>query len=237
MRDRTTVTPSVTFPMYLLLVEDDRGDAEAVLDMLRTLGPANYQVVHEVRLEPALAHLARGSMDLVLLDLTLPDSMHGDTVPAVMEVCPSHTAVVVVSSAGDEELAALSIQYGVQDYLVKGRFDAFLLGRVMRYAVERQRLQRELADKQAQELAALKALVPFCAFCGKVRDRSTNEWLEPEDYITRYAAVDATHGVCRDCRAEQVATLLEQNERLAPSVRQLLGDILRRAVHSPIRKK
>lgn len=221
-------TPShVSFPLHVLLVEDDLGDADDVRRMLAEVGAANYDVVHVLRLEQVLAEIGRGGTDVVLLDLQLPDSARGDTVPAVMETCPPQTAVVVVSGAADLEFAALAIQYGAQDYVVKGAFDADLLQRVILYAVERQRLQRELRDKQEQELAALKALVPFCTFCGKVRDRASNEWLTAEEYLARYAEVDATHGICRGCRHEQVATMIEANKDLDSGVRKFLGNIFR----------
>jgi DNA-binding response OmpR family regulator len=132
-----------------LLVEDDPHDAQRVQDLLATLGPVNYDVTHAETLAAALVVLRKGMTDVTLLDLALPDSDRGDTVPAFMDACPSQTAVVVVSGVDDEELAAVAIQYGAQDYVVKGRFDAFLLGRVMRYAVERQRLQRELGEAAA----------------------------------------------------------------------------------------
>lgn len=227
MKTRAPTPSHVSFPLHVLLVEDDLGDADDVRRMLAEVGAANYDVVHVLRLEQALAEIGKGSMDVVLLDLQLPDSDRGDTVPAVMETCPPQTAVVVVSGVADLELAAIAIQYGAQDYVVKGAFDADLLRRVILYAVERQRLQRELRDKQGQELAALKALVPFCAFCGKVRDRASNEWLTAEEYLARYAEVDATHGICRECRHEQVATMIEGNEDLDSGVRKFLSGIFR----------
>jgi response regulator RpfG family c-di-GMP phosphodiesterase len=166
-------------------------------------------------------------IDSVLLDLQLPDSGRSETVPAFMPVVPPQTAVVVVSGVGDEELAALAIQYGVQDYVVKGHFDEFLLGRVIRYSVERHRLQRELREKQAQELAALKALVPFCAYCGRVRDRASNTWHTPEEYLERYAKVDATHGICRRCRHELAAQIVEEDDDLDDATRAGAAGLLR----------
>lgn len=227
MRDRTSTTPHVTFPLYILLVEDNPHDAQYVSELLAELGEANYVMEHVTTLADGVSVVARGNMDLALLDLSLPDSEHGDTVPAFMTACPPQTAVVVVSGAEDEELAALSVQQGVQDYLVKGHFSAFVLGRVMRYAIERHRLQRELREKQTQELAALKALVPFCAYCGRVRDRADNTWHTPEEYLTRYAKVDATHGICRDCRNELAAKMVEENNSLDEDARKRAAGGLR----------
>lgn len=228
MRDRAATTSRVVFPVHLLLVEDNLDDAQDVMGKINTLGAVNYQISHVVRLEPALMELRKGSTDVVLLDLSLPDSEPGNTVTSTLEVCPAQTAIVVISGVDDEEVAALAVQQGAQDYLVKDYFDAFVLGRVIRYAIERQRLQRELRDKQEQELATLKALVPFCAYCGRVRDRATSEWMTADEYLELYAKVDATHGVCADCRAELVADLIEEDERLDRRVREFLGRVLRK---------
>jgi CheY-like chemotaxis protein len=202
----------VTFPVRLLVVEDNPGDEKILLSMLDELGGANYDVTCVNRLAPALEVVRKGFIDLAFLDLHLPDSGRDGTVPAFMEGCPSQTAVVVVSGMDDEELAAIAIQHGAQDYVVKGRFDAFLLGRVMRYAIERQRLQRELR-------AAMAVLVPTCAVCNRVRDRADNTWHSRAEYLERYAEDRATHGLCPDCRDEQVAKMVEENGKLNKDVR------------------
>jgi DNA-binding NtrC family response regulator len=213
-----------------LLVEDNPHDAQYVSELLAELGKANYAMEHVTTLADGVGIVARGNMDLALLDLSLPDSERGNTVPAFMVACPPQTAVVVVSGAEDEELAALSVQQGAQDYLVKGHFSAFVLGRVMRYAVERHRLQRELREKQQQELAALKALVPFCAYCGRVRDRADNTYHSPEEYLAHYAEIDATHGICPDCRHELAAKMVEENGSLDEGARRRAAKGLRGSV-------
>jgi diguanylate cyclase (GGDEF)-like protein len=107
-----------------------------------TLDPA-FQLVVADRLATGLARLVEGGIDVVLLDLSLPDSQGPDTFIKVQAQMPD-MAVVVLTGLDDEALALQAMQAGAQDYLVKGQIDRNLLGRAIRYAVERHRLMADL---------------------------------------------------------------------------------------------
>jgi diguanylate cyclase (GGDEF)-like protein len=133
--------------LEILLVENHEADALTVfrfaeelnLRMLEREGRRLVNLTRVTRLAEALRHLERHSCDVVLLDLTLPDSFALHTYRAVAALAP-RTPVVVLTGADDDSLAGRSIIEGAQDYLVKGQFTAASLGRVIRFAVERQRL-------------------------------------------------------------------------------------------------
>lgn len=95
------------------------------------------------RLSTGLEHLAGGGIDLVLLDLSLPDSRGIDTLRRVRAQAPE-VPIVVLTGLDDEVLAIEAVQTGAQDYLVKGQIDKNLLTRAIRYAIERHRLLAEL---------------------------------------------------------------------------------------------
>ena len=118
----------------LLLVEDDRADAYILCRLLES--DTLLTVEHVEDLAGGLERLGETAYDCVLLDLALPDSLGLDTFRQVHRQFPD-VPVVVLSGDDDEQLAVHTVRDGAQDYLVKGRFDAGLLVRAIRYAVER----------------------------------------------------------------------------------------------------
>lgn len=127
----------------VLLVEDDAGDARLVAELLRDADEAAV-LASCTRLEEAVDPVSRGLADLVLLDLSLPDSFGIEGVRRLRAAAPD-IPVVVLSGNTDEQIALEAVQAGAQDYLVKDDVDGPSLTRAMRYAVERQRSERRLA--------------------------------------------------------------------------------------------
>src|SRR5205814_1555141 len=129
----------------VLLVEDNPGDARLIQAILAGEPREPFTVAYRAeRLSDGLRIAIENAPDLVLLDLTLPDSAGFETFEQFHAHAP-HVPIIVLSGHDDEELALNTVHAGAQDYLVKGRFDAHLLVRAMRYAVERQRAEDALA--------------------------------------------------------------------------------------------
>ena len=133
-----------------LLIEDNPGDARLIRETLKDAGAsASVQVVHADRLAAGLDLLAVQEVDVVLLDLSLPDSTGLDTFTRVHTAVPG-MAVVVLSGLNDASVAVRAVQEGAQDYLVKGEVDGPSLVRSMRYAVERQKLESARRELEHQ---------------------------------------------------------------------------------------
>lgn len=126
--------------LRILLIEDNRGDAELVKDALASSGGAPFRVCCAEALLPGLDRLARGDIDLVLLDLSLPDSEGLDGLSAVRVHAPT-VPVVVLTGFDSEALAARAVQSGAQEYLVKGMLQGPALARALQHAIIRQRSQ------------------------------------------------------------------------------------------------
>ncbi|MCI0680805.1 MAG: ATP-binding protein [Gemmataceae bacterium] len=135
-------------PIRILLIEDNPGDAELLEVMLGQVAGTPFALECADRLAGGIERLARGGIDLVMLDLTLPDSHGLDTFRKVKARAPS-IPIVVMSGISDETIAIKAVHESAQDYLVKGQVTSQLLARGLRYALERK--QGELALLRAME--------------------------------------------------------------------------------------
>lgn len=144
----------------VLLIENSRSFARRIREMLAGAEAINsvnstYELVHADRLSTGLERLTEGGIDLVLLDLSLPDSEGLATLNRVYIRAPE-VPVVVLTTLYDEELAVATLREGAYDYLVKRQVDSDLLVRSIRYAIEWHRLLAELQQKN-RALATSKA--------------------------------------------------------------------------------
>ena len=147
----------------LLLIEDNPGDARLLREMFKEQG-ADTEVTHVTTMAAAEKHLSEHAVDIILLDLGLPDA---DGLEAVRR---AHTAaprvpLVVLTILDDESLAVSALQEGAQDYLIKGQIESGLL-RALRYAIERKIMEdailreRTHSEEGWARLAAIHEATP-----------------------------------------------------------------------------
>ncbi len=136
-----------TKTINLLLIEDNPYDVDLLRMLLQKASGVRFQLDVAKNLEEGLARLAKGGMDLVLLDLTLPESSGLDTFNAV-KAQSRDVPVIVLSGLDDETLALNAVHAGAQDYLVKGRVDTQLITRAVVYAIERTQARQALLKAQ-----------------------------------------------------------------------------------------
>jgi diguanylate cyclase (GGDEF)-like protein len=127
----------------VLLIEDNAGDARLIREMIAEEPGAAFEIECAERLAQALERLSAGGIGLVLLDLSLPDSLGLETFAKVYVHSPD-VPIIVLTGNDDNNLALAAVKRGAQDYLVKGRLDRELLLRSMQYAIERKRYQLQL---------------------------------------------------------------------------------------------
>jgi two-component system cell cycle sensor histidine kinase/response regulator CckA len=136
-------------PINVLLVEDNPGDARLIQEMLAEAGGALFDLGCADRLSTGLERLAVGDINVVLLDLGLPDSRGLDTFVRVRTQAPD-VPIVVLTGLDDEALAVQAVEAGAQDYLVKGQVDSNPLARALRYAIERKRAEEALRRSERE---------------------------------------------------------------------------------------
>ena len=152
-------------PVHVLLIEDNPGDAGLVRAMLSEGQDARFRIEWVQALLPGLNRLTRGDIDMVLLDLSLPDSQGLESLTAIRNRAPG-LPVVVLTGLDDEEFAHEAVRCGAQDYLVKGELSGGALARTLRYALLRQRSRA--AASRPESKAELGNLIGFLGAKGGV---------------------------------------------------------------------
>jgi K+-sensing histidine kinase KdpD len=145
-------------PIHVLLVEDNRIEARLLEVLLNESVVAEFQVVTADRLSTALNLLAQQHFDVILLDLSLPDTTGMDTFRKLQSAVP-HLPVVVLTGLEDEQIAGAALYEGAQDYLTKQFSDGRLIERAIRYAIQRKQAEQErlhLIREQAEQTKQLQ---------------------------------------------------------------------------------
>ena len=127
----------------ILLVDDNPGDLRLVQEFLQERHAAPLQVHTADRLSAGLSMMAAINPDIILLDLSLPDSHGLDTFLAFRQHAP-HTPIVVLSGNDNDDMALMAMRAGADDYLPKKHVDSVVLLRTIRHALARHRAERSL---------------------------------------------------------------------------------------------
>lgn len=224
----------------ILLMEDNPGDARLIRELLNESEGFAYELSWADRLNKGLELLREDRADVVLLDLSMPDSRAEETLARVREMSRS-MPVIINTGLLDEEAAAQAVRGGAQDYLVKGRYGPETLVRSIRYAIERKRLEEELRELNRDLSAFAHTLshdlkVPLSNAYGyalTLRERSGNKLNDEErkwcDIVVRsiermdglmkgmleYAGLDKGPGAIREVALEEMVKAVLEELRVA----------------------
>jgi two-component sensor histidine kinase len=145
----------------VLLIEDNPQDLRLIKEMLSEVNNPSFELIGADRLEKGLKILLNDDFDILLLDLSLPDSTGLDTFASVYEQAPE-IPIIILTGFDDEDTAIKAVREGAQDYMVKGQVNSLLLSRSISYAIERKLIEdelirhryylNELVEKRTEEL-------------------------------------------------------------------------------------
>ncbi len=138
-------------PVQVLLIEDNPGDARLLQEMLKESGSLKFEVTQFSTLADATNHLPTSKVNIVLLDLGLPDANGLDAVRK-LHALAERVALIVLTGLDDENMATQALTEGAQDYLIKGKIGTHGLLRSIRYAIERQRMLVETEQMRKLQL-------------------------------------------------------------------------------------
>lgn len=129
--------------IQVLMIEDDEEDYVLTREHLADATALRFECEWMDQLEKGISYLAENKVDLVLLDLNMPDSQGLETLLRLRSRYQD-LPIVVLTAAPEQDTAMIAIKQGAQDYLVKGRVDRDGLVRAIRYALERTRTDAAL---------------------------------------------------------------------------------------------
>lgn len=131
----------------VLLVEDIESEAKLVMKHLKRVSGWRFSVEHHTLLGTALQRIAEVRFDVILIDLNLPDSAGIEVCQRTLKAAP-HVPVIVLTNQNSDDLGTKAMREGAQDYLIKRDVDGPLLGRAIRYAIERERTEQALRESE-----------------------------------------------------------------------------------------
>ncbi|HVZ26980.1 MAG TPA: response regulator, partial [Sediminibacterium sp.] len=131
--------------LSVLIVEDNPGDLFLLEENLRLTRISFKEVFKAASAAEAIEILQQNTIDVVLLDLSLPDSS-GFNSYSLIESHASALPIIVLTGLSDTELALETMANGAQDYLIKGEFDDRLLAKSIQYSIERNRIRLSLVE-------------------------------------------------------------------------------------------
>src|SRR5271169_839249 len=159
---------------HVLLIEDDLKDAFLISEMLSE-ADRDLCLENVYRLADGLERISHGGVDVIILDMNLPDSTGPETLDHVLDKTDD-IPVIVITGFSDESFGMEAVRRGAQDYLVKGDIEARVLKRSISYAIERKKL--EVALKLANERCSIQANTD--ALTGIFNRLKFNELLDAE---------------------------------------------------------
>jgi len=146
-----------SLPYHILLIEDDEDDTLMFQEMLREVEDFRFKLEVVDSLEKGIEILQRDSIDIVFLDLNLPESSGISTLKIFIEQEES-LPIVVLTGIDDERLGIKAVQKGAQDYLIKGQVTGNLLTRVIRYSIERKHTEEMIKTSLKEKEVLLKEI-------------------------------------------------------------------------------
>ena len=146
-------------PIKVLLFEDDESFANIVTTRLTAETSEKFELENVASLAEGIERLCQHKVDVILLDLNLPDGQGVENDEKIRLYAPL-VPIVIFTGMDDEDMAIRALQKGAEDYVVKGSVPAKLLTRIILYAIERNRIKRDLdyAKKQLEQMVLIDPL-------------------------------------------------------------------------------
>jgi PleD family two-component response regulator len=215
-------------PVAILIIEDNPADTRLIREFLADAEDVSFETLEAESLAAGVDILDRQHCDLVLLDLSLPDSQGLETLHRVHSHAPN-TPIIVLTGLDDDLLALTAMRHGAQDYLLKGKFDLSLLTRVIRYTMERKKAESEIRKLAYYDtLTGLPNRILFYdrlrQYLGQAQRANQTVALMFLD-LDRFKVINDSLGHANgDLLLQEVARRLDKTVRISDTVARLGGD-------------
>jgi len=189
--------------MQILLVEADEDDYIITRELFDDIDGVKFELDWAATYDAGVEAIRQREHDVYFVDFRLGERTGLDLIQEVIGA-GCEAPLILLTGQGGHEVDVDAMKAGAADYLVKGRIDAELLERSIRYSVERKNAQlkqerliaelREAMDK----IKTLGGLLPICANCKRIRD-DKGYWNLLESYIKEHSGAEFSHGICPPC--------------------------------------
>ena len=161
-------------PINVLIVEDNPPDARFIKEMLNDSDNTDFEISFAVTLEEGINNLQDNNIDIILLDINLPDSQGLDTLKKFNHIV-AEIPIILLTGLSDEIFAINALEKGAQDYIVKGQFDSQSIVRSIKYSIERKKIENELEKRVIERTKELNQTIKILK--GEIKERKTAERL------------------------------------------------------------
>lgn len=207
----------------ILLVEDDPGDIRRINSLLADVSSTHFTWERVETLSIAKGILSKEPFDLVLLDLSLPDSQGLDTFSRVYShaIC---LPIVIWTDIINEPFALQAVQAGAQDYFIKGQIDSEQLVRALRQAIARKHIETALRVKVRELTVVAQQLERAVRIGHDLNNSLATVMLSIEALLAQIPQDDLKHTDLQIVHDEisrmghTVASLLQLSHRTSPHV-------------------
>jgi PAS domain S-box-containing protein len=134
--------------IQILVIEDNPGDYLLVNEYLEESFPS-ATLFHSDTLKKGIELIEKENIDVILLDLTLPDGMGINSFHSINSKFPN-APVIILTGFGDTETALESLKFGAQDYIVKDEANPAVLAKSIQYGIERSKTRERLRNSEEQ---------------------------------------------------------------------------------------
>lgn len=143
------VTQNLLPKIKVLLIEDNPADILLVKKFLKKIKTEQFELVETELIQEGISYLRNNNFDIILLDLSLPDSWGLDSLREIQQIA-TKIPIIVLTGIEDKVNALAALREGAQDYLIKGTISADLLAKSIHYAIERQQNAEKLRQSEAR---------------------------------------------------------------------------------------
>lgn len=200
------VDSAATETVPVLLVDDDEDDYFIIRQLLSDIDGPRLDLDWEASYDAALAAMRGNRHEVYLVDYRLGER---DGLELMREAIEGgcDAPIILLTGQGDREVDLQAMRAGAMDYLVKGRIDAVLLARSIRYARQRKQVERQreqlIGELEAAlaRIKTLRGLLPICSYCKSIRD-DKGYWNHLETYIGDHSDAEFSHSLCPRCLEE-----------------------------------
>jgi len=191
----------------VLVIEDDVVDFDLLRRSLSKL--TEFDLERAGNLTQGLERIRQGNLDIVLLDLGLPETTGLEALDKALAKTED-IPIVVLTGLEDDDIGTQAVRKGAQDYLVKGRINTYMLARAIRYAIDRHRMERRL--REAQKMQAV----------GQLASGVAHEFNNLLTSIKGYAQLITTYKGYDDKLYKNTNAIIKSANRAAELVQELL---------------